>query len=169
MLSRARSGRRAVSLVCLVALATAGCSSSSAEPGAVTFFDEHGGQAARLGASVRAIDARLRALGAAPTRAQLAALSRSAQRTSEQVDELRSGWTAPENVEAEELPTIEDEISEGAGSVKNAMAALVAYAGNPSATALAPVTADLEHAAEHWNEGVTQLWHDAKQADPPTL
>ncbi len=155
--------------ICLAAIALAGCASGSAQPGAVSFFNEHGQQAARVGRSVRDVETEVRALAGPPTRQQLARLAGSAQRADEQIDEMRSGWSAPENVEAEELSTIEVQLYEGTSELKNAMAALVTYAGNPSAAALAPYTTHLKSASEKWNEGVTQLWYVLKRRSPPTV
>jgi len=153
----------------LAAVALGGCAGSSAQPGAVTFYDEHGQQAVRVGSSVRAVEAEVGALSRPPTKRQLASIAKGAQRASESVAAELRGWTVNENAEGEELPTIETQISEGAGDLKNAMAGLATYAGNPSASALVPYTSYLNSARGKWNEGVTQLWHVVKRADPPTV
>ncbi len=152
----------------LAALTLAGCG-SSAQPDAVTFFNERGQKAAQVGSSVRAVEAEVRALSSPPTRQQLAHLVKGAQRANERIDATLRGWVVGEDVEGEELPTIEAQLSEGAGALKNALAALTTYAGNPSAAALAPYTRYLKSAREKWNEAVTQLWHVAMQPDPPTV
>ncbi len=165
-----RPGKRrsAGRLLALAALTLAGCG-SSAQPGAVAFFNERGQKAAQVGSSVRAVEAEVRALSSPPSRRQLANLAKGAQRANERIDAALRGWVVGENVEGEELPTIESQLSEGAGALKNALAALASYAGNPNAAALAPYTRYLDSAREKWNEGVTQLWHVVKRPDPPTV
>ncbi len=152
----------------LAAIALSGCGSSGS-PDAVTFYHEHGQKAALLASSVRAVEAEVRALSKPPTSQQLASLARSAALANGRIDETLRGWAAPENTEAEELPTIEAQLSEGAGGLKNAMASIATYAGNPSAAALAPYARYLTSARERWNEAVAQLWHVVKEPDPPTL
>jgi hypothetical protein len=50
------------------------------------------------------------------------------------------------------------ELSEGANELKNAMGALVAYAGNPNPATLAHLSTQLDAAKAKWNEGVDEIW-----------
>jgi hypothetical protein len=55
------------------------------------------------------------------------------------------------------------ELSEGAGELKNAMGALVAYTGNPNPATLAHFTIQLEAAQSKWNQGVDGVWEIAHE------
>jgi len=160
--------RGTIAVLCLLAIPVAGCSSHSSEPAALSFYREHGRQAARVGPSIRAVEAEVDALAKPPTAGQLASLATSAQQANERLDEARSGWQVTEKGEEEELSTIETQLSEGSAELKNAIAALATYAGNPSQAALVPYATHLMSGREKWNEGVIQLWHLAKQPNPPT-
>ncbi len=164
-----RRGTTVVPVACLAAIVLAGCASSSAQPGAVSFFKEHGQQAARVGGSVRRVEAEVRALSRPPTKQQLTRVAAAAEDASERISELRNGWSAPENIEGEELSTLEAQLFESSGELKNAMAALVTYSGDPRAAQLVPYTTYIKSASEKWNEGVTQLWYVVKAGMPPTI
>ncbi len=135
----------------------------------MSFYDEHGQRVASVGPTVRAVESEVAALASPPTEKQLARLSEAAQMADAHVDEARSGWNVNESSEEEEFSTIETQLSEGAVELKNAMAALVTYAGNPSAATFAPYTTHIRSGREKWNEGVVQLWHVLKRRAPPTL
>jgi hypothetical protein len=168
MASRPRSAG-SIAIVCLLAVATAGCSSNGSQPGAASFYAAHGRQAARVGPSVRAVEAEVDALANPPAAGALTRIATSAQQANERLDEVRSGWQVTEKGEEEELSTIETQLSEGSAELKNAMAALVTYAGNPSQAALVPYTTHLRSGREKWNEGVVQLWHLTSRSNPPTV
>jgi hypothetical protein len=55
------------------------------------------------------------------------------------------------------------QLSEGAGELKNAMGALVAYTGNPNPATLAHFTVQLEAAQSKWNQGVDAVWEIAHE------
>ena len=57
-----------------------------------------------------------------------------------------------------------------ANSLKNAMGALVAFAGNPGAATLAHFTSQYTPAKEEWDAGVSTIWRLAHEPNaPPTL
>lgn len=109
------------------------------------------------------------ALASPPTEHQLTRVARAAQEANKRIDEARSGWTVTESGEEEELSTIETQLTEGSDELKNAMAALVTYAGNPNAAALMPYTMHIKSGREQWNEGISQLWYLTKRSKPPTV
>jgi hypothetical protein len=156
-------------VVYLVAITTAGCGSTGAQPGVSSFFREHAQQVARVGASTREVEAKVRALAKVPTKQQLTGVTKAAQQADEHIDEARSGWSAFESGEEEELFTIETQLVEGASELKSAMAAIVTYAGNPEAAALLPYNAHIKSGREKWNEGISQLWYLVKRPHPPTV
>ena len=84
-----------------------------------------------------------------------------------------SAWSVAgrgeEGAEEEDVPRAETQVTEGAGELVSAMAALQAYARAPSAASLARYKSRLASGKAQWNEGISQLWYLAHASDPPTL
>lgn len=154
-------------LAAAVALAATGCAATtSAEPGANSYFDEHWVQIDRAAAAARAIEAAVAAVPAAATRAQREALAVAARRARRAIAPATE-WQVTESGEEEDLGQAELEVNEGAGSLLKAIAALTASARRPGE--LGYYRADLAAAREHWNQGTHELWYLAHEKGPPDV
>lgn len=159
-----------------LAVALAGCATSSPQTAATTFVDEHLTGAARAAAAVKGDELGLAQLPARPTRGQLARLLRtvSAGRghvvaAGEWHTVAVSAASAEEGGEEEDIPRAETQATEGATELAAALSALQSYARAPSAHALAGYRSELAAGREQWNEGVAQLWHLAHMSNAPTI
>lgn len=94
-------------------------------------------------------------------------MATEAQKAHDRVNELRSELFQAEG--NEELSHASLAIEEGANELKNAMGALVAYAGNPNPATLAHLNAQFEKGKEKWDEGVETVWRIAKKGEAPKL
>jgi hypothetical protein len=150
----------------LAALAV-GCGSAPS-PAAVTFVDQRREAAAAAKSAVLEAEAKLAALGAAPTAAQLTALRLAAGFAREKVNEARTGLPTFQTAE-EELPIAESEAGVGANELNYAMAELARYATRPSAATLALYRTHLRNGRLQWNEAVRELWRLARAPNPPTV
>lgn len=156
----------------LAASLLAGCASGSPQTGAAAFRREHAAQAARMAATTRAVELELSRLSPAPTSAQLARLAQTAAVAHADAGQA-SAWNVAgrgeEAAEEEDVPRAETQVTEGAGELVSAMAALQAYARAPSAASLARCRSGLAGGRTQWNEGISQLWYLAHASDPPTF
>ena len=159
-----------------LAVALAGCSSSSPQTAATTFVDEHLTEASRVAAAIKADELDLTQLPAHPTRAQLAGLLRTVSKGRSDVVAAGEWHTvavsaarAEEGGEEEDIPRAETQATEGASKLAAALSALRSYAGAPSAHALAGYRSELATGREQWNEGIAQLWHLAHMSGAPTI
>jgi hypothetical protein len=59
---------------------------------------------------------------------------------------------------SEKLKNASLELSEGANELKNAMGAIVAYAGSPNPASLAHATTQMQSAKSKWNTAVDEIW-----------
>jgi hypothetical protein len=162
--------------VTLLAIALAGCATSSPQTAASTFVGEHIAGAARAATAVKAGEVELAQLPSRPTRAQLERLVRTAG--AGRGDVAAAGkWhiveispaSSEEGAEEEDLPRAESQATQGATELATAMSALQAYARAPSASALARYRSELAAGREQWNEGISQLWYLAHTPNAPTL
>lgn len=61
------------------------------------------------------------------------------------------------------------EVWTASGELRDSMADLAAYTGNPNPATLARFTTNYDHAAANWNQGVDDLWASAHEKMPPTI
>jgi hypothetical protein len=61
------------------------------------------------------------------------------------------------------------EVWTASGELRDAMANLVTYTGNPTPATLARFTTLFDQGVADWNQGVSDLWSSAKEANPPTI
>jgi hypothetical protein len=162
--------------VTLLAIALAGCATSSPQTAASTFVGEHLAAAARAAAAVKAGEVELAQLPSRSTRAQFERLARTAGAGLGDVAAAAKWHTieispasSEEGAEEEDLPRAETQATQGATELANAMSALQAYARAPSASALARYRSELATGREQWNEGISQLWYLAHTSHAPTL
>ncbi len=145
----------------------AGCG-AIAEPGAETFYTQHGREADRASRAVALVAADLSALPTRPSHANLEALATAAS-TARRTLLAAADWQVSENGEEEDVSQAEIEINEGAGAMLKAMAAIQQYAGAQSRAALALYRNDLNGGREHWNQGMAELWRLLRRSHPPTI
>lgn len=145
-----------------------GCATTSAEPGANAFVQDHAQEAMRAAAATRAVVAALSKLSAPPTRPQLEGLALLAERGRRE-DVPATEWSAPEKAEEEDLEQAEIAVIEGADELSKAMAGLRAYAHAPQAASLYVYRHQLASGREKWDEGISELWYLAHRAKPPTI
>lgn len=150
-----------------IAIAIAGCG-AIAEPGAETFYTEHGAEANRASRAVALVAARLATLPARPSHADLEALALAAS-TARRALLAAADWPLSENAEEEGVTQAERELNEGAGALLKAMAAIHQYAGTKSRAALGLYRDDLEEGREGWNQGMAELWRVLRRSHPPTV
>jgi hypothetical protein len=162
--------------VTLLAIALAGCATSSPQTAASAFVDEHLAGAARAAAAVNAGEVELTQLPSHPTRAQLDRLVRNAGAGREEIAAagkwhtvVVSAESSEEGGEEEDVPRAETQATQGAAELATAMSALQTYARAPGASALARYRSELATGREQWNEGISQLWHLAHTAHAPTV
>lgn len=145
----------------------AGCG-AAAEPGAETFYTQHGGEAGRASRAVALVAAHLAALPTRPSHANLEALAVAAS-TARRTLLAAADWPVSENGEEEGVSQAELGINEGAGAVLKAMTAIHQYAGTESRAALVLYRDDLNGGRERWNQGMAELWHLLHRSHPPTI
>ncbi len=94
-------------------------------------------------------------------------IAKVAQESHDEIDGFREELFKTEGNEKLGEATLE--LSEGAGELKNAMGALVAYTGNPNPATLAHFSVQMEKAKEKWNAGVEEIWQIAQEQGAMTL
>jgi hypothetical protein len=94
-------------------------------------------------------------------------LAKVAQESHDQIDGFREELFKTDGDKKLSEATLA--LSEGAGELKNAMGALVAYTGNPNPATLAHLTIQMEAAKGKWNEGAEAIWHIANESGAMTL
>lgn len=145
----------------------AGCG-ASAEPGAETFYTQHGGEARRASRAVALVAARLATLPTRPSHANLEALAVAAS-IARRTLLAAADWPVNENSEEEGVSQAELEINEAAGAMLKAMTAIHQYARTESRAALVLYRDDLNGGSERWNQGMAELWHLVRRSHPPTI
>ncbi len=150
-----------------IAIGMAGCG-VAAEPGAETFYTQHGGEAGRAGRAVALVAAHLATLPARPSHANLEALALAAS-TARRPLLAAADWPVSENGEEEDVSQAETEINEGAGALLKAMTAIHQYARTESRPALVLYRDDFNRGRESWNQGTAELWRLLRRSHPPTI
>ncbi len=164
---RPRQRLALATIVAAIAIGMAGCG-ATAEPGAETFYTQHGGEAGRASRAVAHVAAYLATLPTRPSHANLEALAvaaGSARRTLL----AAANWPVSENGEEENVSQAELEINEGAGAMLKAMTAIRQYAGTESRAALMLYRVDLNGGRGRWNQGMAELWRLLRKSYPPTI
>jgi hypothetical protein len=149
------------------AIGMAGCG-TIAEPGAETFYTQHGGEAGRASSAVAHVTAHLATLPTRPSHANLEALAVAASIARRNLL-AAANWPVSENGEEDGVSQAELEINEGAGAMLKAMTAIHQYAGTESRAALMLYRVDLNGGRERWNQGMAELWRLLRKSHPPTI
>jgi hypothetical protein len=109
--------------------------------------------ASRYGRDVRQVQVRVEFAWAAvalaeskPTQANVDQLAQVAQQSHDEIDALRGDFIGFWTNHSGTLQDVQMQLNSDAGEVKNAMGALVAYCGSPSATTLASLTSQYQQA-----------------------
>jgi hypothetical protein len=150
-----------------IALAMAACG-ATVEPGADTFNTEHGGEAARASRTVARVVVDVAELPTRPSQAIAEALAVDAQAARRRLLAAVQ-WTVRENGEEEGVSQAEREVNEGAAALLKAMTAIREYADTGSRVALARYRYELNGGRERWNQGLLELWHVSRKANPPRI
>lgn len=167
-----RLQRRLGVLAAAAALGLAGCASSSLQSEASQFVGEHRLAATRAARATKAVEQQASVHSRATDSAGLEGLgqsARTARRKLVQAGEWAAAGGGMEGVEEEDLPRAESQITEAADELAGAMAAIQAYVRTPRAAILARYESRLLKGREQWDEGISELWHLARAADPPLL
>ncbi|HWD10364.1 MAG TPA: hypothetical protein VG366_00865 [Solirubrobacteraceae bacterium] len=154
-------------IVAAIAIGMAGCG-ATAEPGAETFYTQHGGEARRASRAVALVAAHLGTVTTRPSHANLGALAVAAS-IARRTLLAAADWAVNENSEEEDVSQAELEINEAAGAMLKAMTAIHQYAGTESRAALVLYRHDLNGGSERWNQGMAELWHLVRRSHPPTI
>lgn len=154
-------------------LACAACSSASGPEGeARLFVHQHGREASRTAAAVRAVERDISALPVSAVSTQLRRLIPVAVRA-RRAAVLASEWSPVSSSEAgseeENVPRAEAQVSEAADELLSALKALESYARTRRPAARSRYESAIAHTRVLWNEGISQLWFIARRHDPPTL
>lgn len=158
-----------------LALALAGCASSSIQSSAGLFVEEHSGAATRAAAAAREVDGQVAQLPRSPSAAQLEELARAAAPARRELvqagewDVAKAGEGGEEGAEEEDLPRAETEATEAADELAAGMTAVESYARAPRAAALATARGKLARGREQWDESITQLWYLGHRPHPPLV
>jgi len=133
---------------------------------------EHGAVAARLALATRAVELEAARLSGSVSPSRLRQLERAAGRARR--DAVQAGeWSAAvgggENLEQEDLPRAEAQVTSGADELAGAMVALRAYARALVPAAIERYRSRLARGREQWDEGITEVWHLAHASNPPIV
>jgi len=156
-----------VTIVAAIAIGMVGCG-ATAEPGAETFYTQHGDEAGRASRAVALVAAHLATLPTRPSHANLEALAVAAS-IARRTLLAAANWPVSENGEEEGVSQAEREINEGAGALLKAMTAIHQYADTENRAALVLYRDDLKGGREGWNQGMAELWRLLRRSHPPTV
>jgi hypothetical protein len=95
-------------------------------------------------------------------------VAQAAQTAHDNLDAIRTDFALTTSTSGN-LGNAEIEIFGAVNDLKNAMGALVTYAGTPNAATLAKFNTQYETAAGEWNDGVRLVWDIAGRRGAPTL
>lgn len=126
----------------------------------------HGGDAYRVQATVVNVELAVGQLQRSPSQASIDRLAQAAQTAHDNIDAIRTDFTYSDSGA---LGDAEGNILLGANDLKNAMGALVAYAGNPNAATLAHFNSQYTRAKAEWNSGTRAVWRVARRSSPPIV
>jgi len=133
---------------------------SSAQQEALDYIDKHGADANRVQAYVLTVQIAILDLQKHSTQAKVNALALAAQEAHDGIDALRNNFAESGGSDAQTY------VFMGANDLKNAMGALVGYAGTPNAATLAHFQTQYGTARAEWNSGVRPIWRAAKRKPP---
>lgn len=137
------------------------------EQQARSYISAHGSDAYEVKASVADVELAIGAVGRAATTANVDQLAQQAQTAHDNIDNVRTDFAGSFGTDT--LGTAELNAFSGANDLKNAMGALVAYVGDPTAATRAHFTTQFEHAKGEWNSAVRIIWRLARRSHPPTI
>lgn len=138
-----------------------------AEADARSYITAHGGDAYRVQANVLDVQLAVGLFQKQATQANLNQMAMQAQTAHDNLDAIRTDFAG--GFGNDELGTAELNAFSGANDLKNAMGALVSYAGAPNAATLAHFTTQYQTAVSEWNQGVRIIWRLAHRGKPPTV
>lgn len=134
---------------------------------AVSYIAKHGFDADRVQANVETVQVAIGLAAKSATQANVDQLAQIAQQAHDNLDNIRQGFA--ETNSNNSLNNAELNAFSGANDLKNAMGALVAYAGDPNAATLAHFSSQYSQARVEWNAGVREIWRLAHRKKPPTI
>ncbi len=162
-------------MVAAAILGLAGCASSGIQTEASEFVDQHGAAAIRAAAATLATEREASALSSPPDQSTSQRLARAAARARHETVQA-SDWSVGGGGgegggvdEEEDLPRAEAQVTEAARELASALSAVQTYARARSAAALARYRGKLARGREQWDEGISEIWHLAHRANPPTV
>jgi hypothetical protein len=158
-----------VLIVVIVVIAEGGGSKSSPQSEARSYIKDKTFQINKVRATVETIEGSVGLIikHHGGSESEVNELARNAQSAHNSIDEVRSElFKVGGN---EELSHATLSLQEGANELKNAMGALVAYAGSPNPATLAHLSTQLEKGKEEWNMGAEKVWQIAAESNPPKL
>jgi len=159
-----------VVVVIIIAVASGGGKSKSPEAEAKEYIKEKSVRIHTVSASVEDVEVALGLVikkGSGASQTEIDELATDAQKAHDGINEVRNELFKTGG--KEELSDATLNIQEGANELKNAMGALVAYAGNSNAATLAHLNAEFEKGKEKWDEGVERVWSVAHESGAPKL
>lgn len=130
------------------------------------YVRSHAADAYRVKAMVANVQDAVGLVKQSPTTVNVGRLAQVAQTAHDGIDNLRTNFTYSDKGA---LGQAEGNVLLGADDLKNAMGAMVAYAGNPNPATLAHLTIQYGVAASEWNDGVRVIWRIARRAHPPAV
>lgn len=138
-----------------------------ADPDAQRYIRDHGLDAARIAATVGAVQIEAGVTQGAPNQANVDQLAQAAQQAHDTIGALRDSFATTDYTG--KVNDAQINVFAGAGDLHDAMTALVDYAGNPNAATLARFTTPYQRAVAEWDDGVTTIWRLARTSHPPKI
>lgn len=138
-------------------------SGSGSASDAQAWIDHHGHDATTVATAVAAVRVMV---SAGQTDADLVSIAQGAQQAHDLLDQVRNDFAESDGGK---LGDAELDAFAGANDLKNAMGALVAYAGDSNPATLAHFTTQFANARAEWNHGVRAIWHLAGEHNAPSV
>jgi hypothetical protein len=118
-------------------------------------------------ASVRSVQPEIAVLSPQGALGNVSEFARVARQARDSIARARQAFGA--SGQSGSLGTAEAQVSAGASDLESAMAALVAYTGNPSSATLQQFLGQYQNARSEWNSGIRAIWQIAGASNPATV
>ena len=139
------------------------------QQGAANFVRAAGTDTRRVQVSVQFVQVALGIAVKTQRQADVDQLAQTAQQAHDNIGAIRDDFATTVTSRAGALQDAENMSFTAANDLKNAMGAMVAYAGTPNAATLAHFTSQYGTARAEWNDSVRTIWHLAHEKNPPTV
>lgn len=95
--------------------------------------------------------------------------AQAAQQAHDALDNIKDDLAVNGSVGSSGLDNAETQVFGACEELRDAMADLVGYAGNPNAATLARLNSKFESGRSDWNSAVRYVWRVAHEHKPPTI